>query len=160
MEWSRDGGFGRGGPSALSLTVSHYQPRHFTSKAHTAARGWHKMKDYELQLASLYNSISLKWVDMCSDLLSLSLQREHVCAHASADVYLILNAVVLRRAGTHTGRLQLQKQCWLTHDASWERFHSRYKSHALVTTFNPGPKLSRPLSSVVKQLQALNSSNR
>lgn len=71
------------------------------------------MKDYELQLAGLYNSISLKWVDMCSDLLSLSLQREHVCAHASAEVYLILAAVALRHAGTHTGRLLLlQKHKW------------------------------------------------
>lgn len=68
------------------------------------------MKDYELQLASLYNSISLKWVDMCSDLLSLSLQREHVCTRASAEVYLILAAVALRWAGTHTERPLLQKQ--------------------------------------------------
>lgn len=71
------------------------------------------MKDYELQLAGLYNSVSLKWVDMCSDLLSLSLQREHVFGHASEEVYPILAAVALQHARTYTGwLLLLQKQKW------------------------------------------------
>lgn len=61
------------------------------------------MKDAERELASLYNSISSKWVDMCSDLSSPSLQREHVRVRPPADTHLILAAPLLRGAGDSCG---------------------------------------------------------